>query len=217
MGNPKAIIDEHITIYDGLDPNDDSITSRRVQLTAFLQHINSYIHNYREWEWTYKESDITIAAGNLNANLPTDFMEFGSNGSLFVSSTGERLVEKSRYYVERLIWEHDVNNGINTRYFAISGGTITRTFLMTVNTLHTLYYRRTPETIAYNTTTMLIPDKYIETVIKPGLVFRSQQSKNDARDIWGGQFRDGLSQMCKVENPVKTSIRRMPLAIRGAW
>lgn len=208
---PKTCIDTALRFYDNIDPDDGDNTSRRARLLSFLQHVYEYIHGYREWEWTFTETAVNISAGQNSVALPTTFLEFGRNGGLYEVSSKTRLFEISRQELEQLRQRGSTDTGV---FSIFSGkiqvpGTGARSF--------TAFHRVVAETLVDDDTAFLMPAKYINTVLIPALVYRVQQSKQDARDDWSGQFREGLSQMCALENPMKTSAQRMPLAMRGVW
>ena len=217
---PLYVIDEVIQDYDSLDPSDGDYARRRVRLLGYLQKIHTYVWNFHEWNWTYKETPFTITAGQNSKDLATaipDFLEWGYNGSLFDTDRKIRLREKTMYVLERTRQQLG-GTGFNYSYFAIFGGKIQIPYI-TPSTLNLTAFHRFYPAQLVDGTTPFTPglDKYVDTVLIPGLLFRSQQSKQDARETWGQQFMQGLIQMSAVENPVKTGTRRMPLAVRGAW
>jgi hypothetical protein len=195
-----------ISYYDGSDPTDSDQDRHRLRLLHWLQHIYEYVWNYREWEWTFKSDSI-------DNNLPADFMEFGRNGGLWSTETGERWHEESKYTIARL--NKEARGTSQLKVFALSSGSLNGAIVTPINTPTNfdIYYRRIAETIADDEVALITPDKYCRTVILPGLIFRAQHGKNDARSEFGGMFREGLAQMCANENPVKTSMGRMPMAL----
>lgn len=211
--NPAAAITAVITYDDGGDPNDADNATRRAFLLNRLQMINNYVHNFRPWEWTFKEGDVTVTVGQTSTALPTDFMEFSNEGAVH-DAQGNEWVRKGRGFIERL--KKQGLSMVNSRCFAIWDGKIQIPYTVTGSSIvFTCYYRRRPEVLADNSTTMLIPDRYYDTVILPGLTARAQESKQDARDSWFGYLREGLAQMCALENPMMTRGMRIPSAIRG--
>jgi hypothetical protein len=209
---PAAAISIIISDYDSADPTDADNAALRVKYLRFLQHIYSYVWNIREWEWTYKEATVTITAGNNYVALPTDFQSLGQQGSLY-DQNGLQFVPKARYIVERL----RRSGGSSTGIFAVWGGKIQLPYAVSATTVLTIFYRLRAETLADGSTEMTIPDRYAHTVIIPGLVFRAQEKKQDARETWSQQFNSGLSQMAAEENPSKFENVRMPLMMRGGW
>jgi hypothetical protein len=214
VANPDGLIDSTLAYYDGVDPDDGDNAARRAQLLQFLQHVYEYVRNYREWQFTYKTGTITILAGTTSIAVPTDFMEFGGNGHLYDPSRRLRMIEATIHDFERLRQELTASPDY---YFAVIDDKIHVTVAPAANRALTIIYRTKPETLADGTTTILMPDRYANLTLLPALIYRAQQSKNDARDTWGSQFRDGLSMMCALENPVQTGVRVMPRAIRGGW
>lgn len=217
---PKDVIDTVIRDYDSVDPADADYAARRVRLLGYLQMILRYVWNFHEWNFTYKELAFTIAANANSADIATvlpDFLEFGYNGSIFDTDRKIRLREKTMYVLERTRQQMG-SSGFNYSYFAVFGGKIQIPYTATSLLNLLAFYRFVAPTLADDTTPFTFGlDKYTDTVLIPGLLFRSQQSKQDAREVWGQMFQQGLVQMSTVENPVKTGTRKMPLAVRGAW
>lgn len=210
--NPKLIIDSVIADEDGGVVTDADNAPRRALLLKRLQMINDYVHNYRPWEWTFKEGNVTVLVNTNSIALPTDFLEFGEDGSVH-DAAGNEWRRNGRGFIERL--RKQGANSFVAFCYAIWDGKIQLAYSPTTATVFTLYYRRRAEVLVDNTTAMLIPDRYRSTVIDPGLTARAQESKQDSRDSWFGYLREGLTQMCKLENPMQTRGMRWPSAIRG--
>ena len=208
---PRDLISIVISDYDSVDPTDSDNTALRAKYLRFLQHIYNYVWNVREWEWTYKEAPLTIVSGADSVALPTDFQSIGQQGTLF-DSGGTPLYPKARYVVERMR-----RAGGGWGFFAVWGGKIQVPSIVSSDTLFNFFYRQRAETLADDTTEMVVPDRYAYTVFLPGLVFRSQEKKVDERKTWSEQFQAGLSQMAASENPSQHEVVRMPLAMRGGW
>jgi hypothetical protein len=216
---PGALVDIIITDYDGVDPTDADNALLRAKYIRFLQHIYNYVWNVREWEWTYKESALSMAAAANSVALPTDFQSIGSHGSLYQGTL--RFTPRPRYYVERLRGE----GGLQSTVFSVWGSKVQIPYTVSAITAFTLFHRFMPETMVDGPaeeppappTDMLIPERYVHTVLLPGLIFRSQEKKQDARKTWSDQFNAGLTQMASEENPGKFESARMPLAVRGGW
>lgn len=225
---PAGVIAEQM-VLDGRDPTDGDLTARRVRLAAVLNHVNSYVHNYREWEWTYDETAFTVAGANSYAYIVDtetaplvitpgaipDFLEFGRQGHLYRGET--RMVETTRFRMQRL--RRSGSGSGSDRRFAIFGGAFQFVTALGSNTDFVAFHRIRAESITdpNATTELRIPDKYKQTVILPGMMWKSQLGKQDAREDWANQFVEGLSQMCALENPIKTQQRRLPLAMSGVW
>lgn len=220
MATPKGLIDNAISYYDDAEPDEAQNAKRRARLLLFLQHIYDYVWNYREWEFTYKEgAALVVLANGNNVALPTEYMEFSKRGSVFDTARRIRLQEVSIHLVERMRNELSSasGGGVLNDGFAVSQGKIQLPYTVSSNTSLVPFYRIRAETLVDDTTPMLIPDKYANLVLLPGLVVRTQESKQDARETWGKQFVEGLSQMCMLEQPQKSAVRRLPLHTRGAW
>lgn len=216
--NVKDLIDDLLNYDDGVGASDGDNADRRQRALRWLRQVYHYVWGYRPWEWTYKESTgLTIASAANSTNLPTDFLEFSRTGLLHDTDRRIPLRWKSRYLIER--YRREYSGGYNATVFAVWGGKIQIPYTApsTINLM--MFYRFKPEDINDETdaTALVLPDRYAATVIAPALRYKSQVSKQDARDNWGGEFRDGLSQMVGFEFPEKASIRRMPLAVRGGW
>lgn len=220
---PKAIIDEVITVRDGTDPAKAANIPRRVQALAFLNHLNHFLHNYREWPWTWTEADVTFLTGTRTADLPTVYEEFGQHGGLWDPGLKKRYKEISFHRMARMRMEL---NSTNLYVFCVRGDSATPSefielpFNVTSDlTLHAIY-RRSADIITNHdedTVPILIPDRFCRLVVIPGLTRAMQQSKDDARPDWASELKDGLSMMCQQANPLKTTVTRWPSAIPGAW
>lgn len=217
--SPKDSIDIVIRSRDGSNPASSANTNRRVQLLDFLNHLTAWIHNYREWSWTWTSGTITFTTGNRTSVLTglANFMEFGQAGGLFDPSTKRRYTEISTHMMDRIRFETTASN--QDYVFCVRGENIEIPAAVSSNLTLTAVYRRTPEiyTDHNSVTAMLLPDRYCRTVLVPGLTRAAQQSKSDARLDWASELRDGLSRMCANDNPMRTSVQRWPIAIPGAW
>jgi hypothetical protein len=225
---PQTVINQVLGAYDGVDWLDADNANRRATLLLFLQHIYDYVWNFREWEWTFCETDLTAATGDNFAPLPIDpasppvWLEFGRNGGLW-GPDKRRYREVSKYTLERYR-QGQATLQRDAGIFTIAGGCIQLPAAATGSLVLTAFHRFAPEILVDAnepappaTYAFIMPARFVNTVLIPGLVFRMQESKNDARDTWGGQFRDGLAQMCAIENPMKTGTHRLPYAVPNAW
>jgi len=223
VANPAAIISGVIENKDDVDPNDGDNVRRRAKLLNFLQQVNDYVHLFLPWEWTYKEGLVVVPNNQSSFDLDLlvddddapDFLEFGYHGAIFDQSRNLRMVEKSRYVFSTM-----KNTGQGNQqfpFFAIWGGAVRFLYSMNGNTTFIPFYRVRPQVLADDATELLIPDKYVATVVIPGLVAKTQEDKDDARQTWFAQFQQGLSRMAATENPMKTGPMKRPVAIRGAW
>lgn len=215
---PKTAIDIVVRSRDGTDPAAAANANRRIDLLDYLNHLTAFVHNYREWSWTWSgATTVTVLANARTVAVPADFQEFGQNGGLFNASTKTRLKEISPYLLDRIRLEG--NAGSNLNVFCVRRELIELPFVVTSNLVLTPIYRVAPEVFSDHNSgaTMLIPDRYCRTVIVPGLTRAGQQSKDDARPDWASELRDGLSQMCAQDNPGKTTLRRWPISIPGSW
>jgi hypothetical protein len=217
VAKPTTIIDEVISDYDDVDPTDADYATLRAKYRRFLQHVYNYVWNVREWEWTYKESSLTILSAGNNVALPNDFLSIGQQGSLFDNGRGVALRPKAKWIVEKLRRQGPLG-GLNADIFAVWQSKIQIPYTVGSNTAFTLFHRFRPDTLLDDgATEMLLPDRYAETVLKPALVWRSQTKKQDARPTWGEQFQAGLSHMAAAENPLLAEPAKMPLALKGVW
>lgn len=214
MASAKDLIDATVLHYDGVDSTDADNSNRRLMLLSMLQRVYEYVRNYREWEFTYTEASLTITINTNSVDLPADYLEFGRNGHLFDMDKRIKMKEETRYTLERL--RQEVQSSIDYM-FCIFGGAVQVPVNASANRNLKIFYRTVAETLTDDATPIAIPDRYCRLVLLQGLIFLAQESKNDARSDWSAQFRDGLSQMCALENPVKTGVRRMPYAVRGGW
>lgn len=209
---PEDVINEVISSRDGTNPATSSNAPRRAQLLGSLNQMNSFIHNYKPWEWTHTEGNITILINTAAIALPADFMEFGREGSVYDVARKIRYIEKSRHIITRMRREGNAR----PYWFCISGGTITLPYTVSSALTLTLAYRVVPEVLVDDDTDMMLPDKYARTVIIPALTRCGQQAKGDPRPDWAAELKDGLSQMCAIENPCKTSGISVPSVYGGA-
>lgn len=221
MAHPQYIIDSVVSYHDDLGTGEApaaDLTRRRARILNALQFVYELVWNFREWSWTYKESAaFTIASGaNSTAAITTimaDFLNFGREGHLYDTDRKIRLDEKARYLVEAL--RRESSSSVNSRIFAIFDGKIQIPYTAPSTLNLIAFHRKKAETLADNSTEMVIPDPYADTVLLPGAIWRSQESKRDIRETWKAQFQEGLRQMCELENPGLSAPQKMPLANRG--
>lgn len=223
--NPAAIITQVMNAYDSVDATDIDNSGRRVKYLLWLQHTNNYVHLYRDWEWTFATTALTILGDSLAVGydggnkiaLPANFLEMSRHGGL-VDSSGLKWDEVSVYALERIRTEG--LGTVNRPVFAIFNSKIQIPYVTSSNIAFTLIYRTAPDVLADNATLMTIPDRYKDTVIIPGVIHRAQESKSDSRvDRWAGYFTDGLATMCARENPTQTKFKQWPRSIpgHGGW
>ena len=196
----KALIDNAIAFYDNVDPDDFDNAGRRARLVRYAQQVYNYIWNFREWSWTYEEDTTTIDPPDAVTDLPDDFMEWGKNGSLFDTDRHIRLSEVSKLVLERRFREF-TNGSINMPIFSVWANQIHIPYAVTDTLNLTLFYRFIPDVIddTDDTNELTIPDRYMTTVVQPGLVSLTQLSKEDARDDWKGLFRASSLDNCVSE------------------
>lgn len=216
MASAKTLIDVVISDYDSVDETDSDNAALRSKYRRFLQHVYNYVWSVREWEWTYKESALSVLAGADNVALPTDFLSIGRQGSLFDTNRRVSLRPKAKWLVERVRREGSIG-GMTVDCFAVWAGKIQLPYVVSAATPLILFHRFRPETLVDNATEMTIPDRYAETVLLPALIWKAQTKKQDARPTWGEQFQAGLSEMAANENPLLNEPLKMPLAVKGAW
>ena len=215
---PTAAITSVITIHDDVDPSDPSTAALRTKYLSFLQQLHDYVWSAREWEWTWKEATLSVLANASSAALPSDFLSIGSQGALH-DPQGVRMRPVSRYVLERLLRGGGAGSRPAISVFSIWGGSVRLPFTATSTTAYTFFYRYRSPTLADGGigAEMPIPDRYVNTVLIPGLIWKSMTKKNDARETWGQQFQAGLAQMVSEENPLNFAGMKMPMAIRGGW
>jgi hypothetical protein len=211
MASPKDLIDKVINFYDDVDASDADNGTRRARLLVFLQHVYSFVYNYMPWEWTYRSVDYVVVTGDNKTGLFNDFLELSHNGSVFEGAN--EWTDVGRAAIERI--RRQSNGMASDKVFAIWNRAFQIPYTVSSDLTLTVFHRVIAETLVDNTDEMLIPARYADTVLLPALVFRAMESKNDARETWGAQFREGLSQMVSLEYPEKTTRRKMPLANRG--
>jgi hypothetical protein len=199
--------------YENVDELDADNADRLARLLNFLRHVDSYVHNFREWPWTYKEGFITAAApADSYVAYPEDFLELGKQGGLFNPVTGRPMRELSRYQVSRARRLPSASSYVygayaqwdNKFFFCSALGT----------TPIPIFYRRTADDLSEPENPLLLPDKYIRITLLPALVWRTQNMKNDDRAVWAQTMQAGLAQMCVLENPGKNGPQKMPMANR---
>lgn len=210
MAGAKEIIDNVLQNWDGVDPDDADNAKRRARLLQFLQSIYEYVWNFREWEWTLKEDTVTILAGNSSIALPTGFLELGRSGSVFQGS--ERWTEVSRHKFERI--KNELTS--SPHIFCIYNGKLNIPRSVSSNTAFKMFFRFQADTLADTTNPFTMPPRYTNLVFIPGLAQQAEVSKQGTQDVWAKQFQAGLAQMCSLENPGRTEVRRLPHAVR-AW
>lgn len=230
MANPAGLFDEVIQVVDGLVASDGDNALRRARLLHFLRHLNAYIHYAREWEWTFEETAFNVASGKdhaylvdtevapltIEAGVIPDFLEFGRNGNLYRGQTPMR--ERTRFIVQRMRRAYGSSGyGNRSDVFAIWGGALQFPFTLSSAESFVAFHRVKADDIIDDDTELRFPDKYTRTVLLPALVWRAMEGKHDIRETWANQFTEGYSQMCGLENPVKTRQRTMPLAMIGVW
>lgn len=217
MADPKTMIDKTLNFYDDVDASDGDNSTNRARLLVFLQQLYSFVWNYLEWEFTYDEVDINIPSDSESFDLGNlSYMELGHNGSVYDRARNFKMIEKSRAIVVEARNRAVAGSALDIDIFGIWFGALQLAYTTTSALSLHLFYRRSPTVLVDNTTALPSGiNKYADTVLLPALIYQAMNTKNDAREIWGAQFREGLSQMARIEFPEKTSRRKMPLANRG--
>jgi hypothetical protein len=231
MASPKAVIDECIIAYDGCEPGevlDAKNTIRRRLYLSWLNFASAYLNGYRPWPWMHKEGDpITLGIGDNKIELATDITDFhswGPNGHLYSTTQNIIYIRKPMYLVQQLRRRNEGGGGagVGTGFniFTHFGGSIQFPFVATSAISFIPFYVRTPPVYTSDTDEdeMILPDQYVRLVVIPFLGWRGQHSKNDARTTWAEQMKEGLSQMCALENPLRDIPQQAPMAVRrGGW
>ncbi len=222
----QTLISNILNFYDQVSSSDGDNTNRRARLLQFSQEAFDEVWNYEDWPFTYTTGTVTVSAAASSADLPADFMEFGTMGGIWDNASFDQLAEWTPVQAYGRVVSGQA--GDNLRAVA-SFGTNASTGRMTINlpgpagsamTLK-LLYRKLPPTLVDTTSTSSnlwqIPAAYHNTVLIPRVASKTRTSHGDGVDYMA-DYKQNLGKMVARELPRKTTIQRMPrTATAGNW
>ena len=211
---PAGAIDIIMRDYDKVDPADSNNSALRTQYLGFLQDVYDYAFDFRDFEWTFDETNVTLSSGQNSVALGTTFAGFGTHGGLWDSSRRVRLTERSKSYIKALREEGPLTDSLE---FAIFDSKFQFPFTASSNITYRAFHRVRAETLVDNTTEMVLPDRWCRRIVLAGLRVRSQLAKSDARQDWKGLLKDGMGQLCRDENPLRSGVQKMPMGVSAGW
>jgi hypothetical protein len=220
--NVTQAIEKVIQRSDNIKGNPADYADRRLRLLDSLQEVFEEVYWLRDWVWRRKRSTVTVGAADESASVPSDFQSFGESGGVWslLASGGDGhqldLVTESEIFEDR-----EKNRRTNTpRKFALFGQNAT-TYLTQIQIQPhdaavplAVWYQPNPPTLdeAANVEALnLIPAKYHQRVLIPGLKMASRESKSD--EGWKNMkadFEAGKRWMMAEEKRFQGQKRQLP-------
>lgn len=208
--------DQIIGHSDNTAPSDSDVTDLGTRILEELIAIVNDVAFRRPWRWRRRTSTaLTFSSGAIT--VPTDFAEFGPFGGLYNVATGEDLDEVDEKEIMMLrqrlstrtdifaIFDQDTTSGLQELQVPFTGSGFQA---------YTSYLCA-PPTLDYTTNNdklkVAIPVQYHQLVLVPGVQWRRQRSKGDARSSeYQGQYEAGINAMRRNEKQRRTESVQMP-------
>lgn len=221
--NVTEIINQVLARDDNVSETDADNATRRTRLLEYLREVVAEVWWRRDWTFKKKRDTVTVPAGQGYVSLPADFASIGIYGGVYLprgggSGDGAKLEMKPESVITD-VRESGVSNSLPTVY-ALFGQDPT-TYLQYIQiptnpgavTL-AIWYQPNQPTIdegANVENINMIPSKYHQLVIVPGLRAKARESKGDAR--WQTAIADyekGFVWMQSEENRFQGEYRQLP-------
>jgi hypothetical protein len=175
-------------------------TAQRARILRAYQRFSDRLWGAYGWSFKFKTGTVSITAGLYTCNLPTDFLSFGKQGSVSVTSPAVSSMEWAP--------ETDIGPAINVRpwlgvprAYTLSGESAAGVRVMKVypapsvdTTLTITYVRRSP-TIVDSTAPSGMeewPEQYHMSVLYEGACTLLMRTQGDRRS--GGEQRSVLAE-----------------------
>ena len=213
-----GLISTVINYTDNVSATDADNGDRRARILQLTQETFEDVWNYREWPWRFRgPTTLAITAGS--ADLPADFADFGQNGGVFDVASGRKFSELPiQMFQERILT--GANNNVDDEFAVFNQATTDgdkKIYVPTAVTSIKIFYLATASTLVDATDAtnnlFLIPARWHQTVILPGVVARVRTNKGDGRD-WMTRYLTGLGSMVAGERSKKTTVQRVPYYAR---
>lgn len=215
------VIDQVIERSDNIKGTPADYSDRRLRLLDYLREVVDEIWWLRDWPWRMKSGTVTVPAGAGAVVVPADFNDWGHEGGIYgadgqpldpvsereildLREAGHRSDTPDRYS----IFDED-STGMAPTYrkmlqFPMNDAAVTLK----------LWYQATPPALdesSNNNNLRFIPVQYHRNTIVPGVRFKSQQSKSDARSAQSKvEYEAAKAAMLTAEARDRNRIRQLP-------
>ena len=195
--------DQIIGHIDNTPPSDADVTDSATRILEHLIAIVNDICTRRSRRWRRRTSSLlTFTSGSVG--VPSDFGEMGPYGGLFNSGTGEKLRETDESEIVLLRQGLSARNDVFAIYDQDTTTGVMKFQIPTTAALtaYASYLAATP-TLDYTANNdklkVAVPAQYHQTVIVPGVQWKRQRAKGDARsNEYRSQYEDQLTALLQM-------------------
>lgn len=220
--NVTQAIDKVIQRSDNIKGSPADYLDRRARLLDSLQEVFEEVYWLRDWVWRRKRTVVTVLAADESVSVPSDFGSFGNSGGIWSAlASGGDGHQLDLATESEIIEDRERNRRTNTpRRFALFGQDAV-TYLTQIQIQPhdaavplAVWYQPDPPQLDESTNVAklnLIPAKYHQRVLIPGLKMRSRESKADQGFANSEkEFEAGKIWMVKEEARYQGRQRQLP-------
>jgi hypothetical protein len=215
--NVTEVIDEVFERTDNVRGSPADYVDRRLRLLVYVREIVDELWWLRDWSWQMVRNTVTFAAGDGFALVPADFHDWGHDGALYkvdgcpMRRSNERDIQILR---ER---NHRTTNPEQYAMFGLDTATAVKLIQIPFNDADLvlpIWYQSLPPVLdetANVDNLRRIPAQYHRRVVVPGVRYRSEEAKSDARAAKTEEkYETGKAWMLKREARDQNKMVRLP-------
>ncbi len=220
--NCTEVIDEVRQRTDNDSGSPADYANRRTRLLVYLRETVDEIWWLRDFSWEMVRSTVTVPAGQGYASVPSDFHDWGHEGTLYtvdgypMDSVQEREILDLR--------ERNYRTDSPRRYsvFGFDAATGLKRIQIPYNdsavVLPIWYLSRPPDLdeAGNNGNLIRIPLQYHRRVVVPGVRYRAEEAKSDARSVkTEAYYEKGKTWMLTRESRDQNRPKQLPSFFPG--
>lgn len=218
--NVTEIIDEVLQRTDNIRGAPADYADRRTRLLVYLREVQDELWWLRDWPWRMKRSTVTFPANVGYVTVPADFHDWGHDGTLYGVDHDPLDVVPERVILD--MRERGFTTATPDRYaiFGMDDSGMAPTYRKLIqiptNTIALtlgIWYMSTPPTLdeAANVEAInRIPAQYHRRVVVPGVRYKAERSKSDARaEMTKGEYEEGKASMLQKESRDANKMTRL--------
>lgn len=206
--NVTEILDEVKQHTDNIMGSPADYTDRRARLLVYLRETVDDLWWLRDWPWRMKRSTVTFTNGE--GIVPVDFHDWGHDGALYNNENDAMDVADQRTVMD--LRERNYQTATPRLYsmFGLDDSGMAPTYRKLIQIPYgasltlPIYYLSLPPTLdegANVNAIKRVPEQYHRSVIVPGVRYRAERSKSDARAAESKiEYEEGKKAMLRKES-----------------
>lgn len=220
--NVTEIIDQVHERSENIKGSSADYADRRLRLLDYLREVEQEIWYLRDWVWKLKRTTAVVPGGTHYVKVPDDFASFGPSGGVYQDMSGGGdgirfdLLTESEILDER----ERPNTGTNPHVFSLfdrDPTTFQPLIQMPSNVIDVpiaIWYQPLAPEIdegANVNNIKLIPERFHQLVLIPGVRYKARESKSD--DRWKNSLQEyerGKQRMLTEETRWQGRVRQLP-------